>query len=65
MRYSHFARIPDPGIYRRRLSPEQAQRLVEMKARGLTFGAIAHWFSRNGTPISYQAVKATYERMAA
>jgi len=65
VRYSHFAHIDDPGQFRRKLSPEQAERVVRMKhERGLTFGAIAHWFTRNGVPISYQAVKATYERTA-
>jgi len=62
MRYSHFAHVPDPGQYRRILTPAQAQRVVDMKQRGMTFGAIAHWFTRNGTPISYQAVRAAYER---
>jgi hypothetical protein len=66
MRYSHFAHVSDPGVFRRRLSQEQAQRVVRMKnERGLTWGAIAHWFTRNGTPVSYQAVRETYRRQNA
>jgi hypothetical protein len=64
MRYSHFAHIPDPGVFTRKLTCEQAERVVRMKDEsGLTWGAIAAWFSRNGTPISYGAVKNAYWRV--
>lgn len=62
-RYSHFANVSDPGVFRRILTQEQAQRVIRMKdERGLTWGAIASWLTRNGTPISYQAVRETYYR---
>ena len=62
-RYHHFAVVRDPGVFRRILSPEQAQRVVRMRDENrLSWPSIAAWFTRNGTPISYQAVKATYER---
>jgi hypothetical protein len=64
-RYSHFAHV-DPGQWKRKLGPEEAQRVVRMKdERGLTWGAIAHWFTRNGKPVSYQAVRDTYKRARA
>jgi hypothetical protein len=60
---SHFARIPDPGIYRRKLSPEQARHVVALKDdRRLSWCSIAAWYTRNGVPISYQAVRETYRR---
>lgn len=63
MRYSHFAHVPDPGVFTRRLTPEQGLRIVQMKdERGLTYGAIAAWFSRNGTPLSYSGVRYAYQR---
>jgi hypothetical protein len=63
MRYSHFAHIPDPGVFKRKLSPEQAERVVRMRdERGLSWQAIASWFSRNGTPLSYSGVRGTYQR---
>jgi hypothetical protein len=66
MRYSHFAHIADPGQFCRRLSPEQAAHVVRLKEdRGLTWGAIAAWFTRNGHPVSYQAVRETYRRAKA
>jgi hypothetical protein len=65
MRYSHFAHVPDPGVFKRKLTPEQAERVVRMKdERGLTWCAIAAWFTRNGTPVSYQAVRDAYYRTA-
>lgn len=57
MRYSHFARIGDPGAFRRILGPEQVCRAHAMRERGMTWAAIAAWFTRNGTPISYAAVR--------
>jgi hypothetical protein len=64
-RYSHFAHVADPGAFRRVLSPEQAERVVRMRdERGLTWGAIAAWFTRNGVKVSYQAVRETYRRTA-
>jgi hypothetical protein len=63
VRYSHFAHIPDPGVFTRKLNDEQAQQVVRMKdERRLTWCAIAYWFTRNGTPVSYQAVRETYYR---
>ena len=60
MRYSHF-RHTDPGQWRRKLSPDQAQHIVQMKdVRGLTFGAIAAWFSRNGISIDYRVAERAY-----
>ena len=61
---SYFATIPDPGVFTRKLSPDQVRRVVRMRdERGLTWCAIAAWFTRNGTPISYQAVRETYRRV--
>jgi hypothetical protein len=59
-RQRHLERLRDE---RRRLSSDEARRVVRMKEqRGLTYSAIAAWFTRNGTPISYQAVRETYRR---
>jgi hypothetical protein len=57
---SHFATLPDPGVYRRILNAEQAQRVVAMRDRGMSWAAIAAWFTRNGTPVSYQAVRTAH-----
>lgn len=63
MRYSHFSHIDDPGQFRRRLSAEQARAVVRLKnERRLSWCSIAAWFTRNGTPVSYQAVRETYRR---
>jgi hypothetical protein len=36
MKYHHFAHVDDPGVFRRALSPDQAERVVRMKdERGL------------------------------
>ena len=65
MRYSHFAHIDDPGQFRRKLTPEQEQRVVRMREeRRLTWSAIAHWFTRNETPITYKTAKRAYRRAA-
>jgi hypothetical protein len=64
MRYSHFAHIADPGIFRRVLSPDQAERVVQMKERGLTFGAIAAGSRETVLQVSYQAVREAYRRTA-
>lgn len=62
-RYSHFKHT-DPGQWRRKFGPEHHERIVRMKdERGLTWGAIAHWYTRNGLPVSYQAVRETYRRV--
>lgn len=63
-RYNHFKHC-DPGQWKRKLTPEQDERVVRMKERGLTWGAIALWFTNNGTPISYGAVKNAYFRAKA
>jgi hypothetical protein len=64
VRYSHFAHIPDPGVYRRKLTREQAERVVRMKdERGLSWSSIAAWFTRNGTPIDYGTARNTYHRV--
>lgn len=64
-RYSHFAHV-DAGQWRRKLSPAQQQRVVRMKdERGLTYSAIAYWFTRNGTPITYGAVAYNYRKAKA
>lgn len=66
MRYSHFAHIDDPGQFRRKLTPEQAERVVRLRhERKLSWCSIAAWFTRNGTPVSYQTVRETYKRTAA
>lgn len=65
MKYSHFARVPDPGVYRRKLSPESAERVRLMRGSGMSLSAIAAWFTRNGTPITYKTVKRALEREAA
>jgi hypothetical protein len=62
-RQRHIERLRDE---RRKLSAEEAQRVVRMKEqRGLTYSAIAAWFTRNGKPVSYQAVRETYKRARA
>lgn len=62
-RYHHFRHVADPGQYRRKLSSEDARRVVRMKdERGLGWSAIAAWFTRNGTPVGYQAVRRAYHR---
>lgn len=63
-RYHHFQHVRDPGQFRRKLADEEAQRVIRMKdERGLTWCAIAAWFTRNGKPVSYQAVRNTYYRV--
>lgn len=65
MRYHHFSHIKDPGQFRRKLTPEQAARVVQMRdERGLTWSSIAAWFTRNGTPIDYGTARNTYRRVA-
>jgi hypothetical protein len=62
---SHFSRIPDPGIYRRKLTAEQAVHARHMRDRGMSWPAIAAWFTRNGTPITYKSVQLSAEKVAA
>lgn len=50
---------------RRILTDEQAERVRGMRRRGLTWTAIAAWFTRNGTPISWQTARRAYDRDAA
>lgn len=66
MKYHHFARIDDPGRFRRKITPDRARRIVEMKdRRGLTWSAIAAWFTRNDEPVGYSAVREAYRRAKA
>ena len=37
---------------RRKLDDSHAKRIVEMRQRGMTFPAIARWFTNNVTPIN-------------
>jgi hypothetical protein len=58
-RQRHLERLRDE---RRKLSPDEVQRVIQMKERGLTYSAIAAWFTRNGKPITYRAVRNAYAR---
>ena len=63
-RYSHFRHV-DPGQWRRKLTPEQAQRVAELRDRGLSFSSIAAWFRRNGIEIDYRVAQRAYRRTRA
>ncbi len=47
---------------RRKLSDEQAQRAKQMRARGMTYPAIARWFTNNVVPIDWTSVRRTCQR---
>lgn len=47
---------------RRKLDDAQALRIYEMRERGMTWPAIARWFSNNVTPISWQTARREYEK---
>lgn len=49
---------------RRKLTDEQARRVREMRDRGLSWPAIASWFTRNGTPIAWQTASRAYQRVS-
>lgn len=62
-RYHYFQHVADPGKFKRKLDAEDARRVVRMKQqRGLGWSAIAAWFTRNGKPVSYQAVRNAFHR---
>lgn len=44
------------------LTGSKAERAADMRRRGMTYPAIARWFSCNGTPVSWQAVKNACDR---
>ena len=45
-----------------KLTPEQARRAKEMRERGMTYPAIARWFSNNVTPISWEVARSACRR---
>lgn len=49
---------------RRKLDDSQTKRVAEMRRRGMTYPAIARWFSNNETPISWQTARRACERAA-
>ena len=59
-RIRHLERLRDE---RRKLSSEDIERVIRLKEeRGFSWCSIAAWFTRNGKPVSYQAVRETYRR---
>ena len=49
---------------RRKLSDCQAKRVAEMRQRGMTYPAIARWFSNNETKISWQTARRACDRVS-
>lgn len=47
---------------RRKLSDEQARKARQMRDRGMTYPAIARWFSNNVTPIDWTSVRRACQR---
>jgi hypothetical protein len=38
------------------LSDVQLDRMADMRERGMSYGAIADWFTRNGTPVNHKTI---------
>jgi len=60
-RRQHLARLAEQ---QRKLTPTQEARVVDMRDRGMSWSAIASWFTRNGTPVSWEVVRSAYSRTA-
>jgi len=46
----------------RRLGNDHARRIRDMRERGMSYPAIARWFTNNVTPVRWETVRRTYER---
>ena len=46
----------------RKLSDDQAKRVKDMRERGMTYPAIARWFTNNRVPISWQTARRACQR---